>query len=83
MTVARHLPEARLDVRECGREPPLTLLEFFQWSTFAQRSSTRDVFRGPWKKNSTLHSVIRVIISGGNLCVFENLAQTLVAVDTS
>ncbi len=43
----------------------------------------RDVSRGPWKKNGTLHSRHQSVISGGNLRVFENLAQTLVAVDAS
>ncbi len=42
-----------------------------------------DVSRGPWKKNGTLPLRHQSIISGGNLRVFENLAQTLVAVDAS
>ncbi len=42
-----------------------------------------DVSRGPWKKNSAPPLRHQGIRSGGNLRVFENLAQTLVAVDAS
>ena len=43
----------------------------------------RDVSRGPWKKNSAPRLRHQGIRSSGNLRVFENLAQTLVAVDAS
>ena len=42
-----------------------------------------DVSRGPWKKNSAPRLRYQGIRSSGNLRVFENLAQTLVAVDAS
>ena len=45
--------------------------------------SQKDVSRGPWKKNGALHSVIRVSVSGGNLRVFENLAQIWTASQSS
>ena len=43
----------------------------------------RDVSRGRWKKNSAPRLRHQGIRSSGNLRVFENLAQTLVAVDAS
>ena len=42
-----------------------------------------DVSRGPWEKERRPPLRHQSIISGGNLRVFENLAQTLVAVDAS
>ena len=40
MTVAHHLPQARFDVHKRRRKPALALARVFQWSIFAQRSST-------------------------------------------
>ena len=63
--------------------PPLSVgemtLRLYGALNYSQNSA--DVSRGPWKKERRPPLRHQSIISGGNLRVFENLAQTLVAVD--
>ena len=69
------------DIASCAKNRPFIIDHKSAAECLCLRLGQGDVSRGSWKKERRPPLRHQGIRSGGNLRVFENLAQTLVAVD--